>query len=590
MTQTKLSSGAVRALFFAVFLCVNSLIGVSFAAAQATVQTDKADYYPGETAIVTGSGWTPGETVSLTFDESPAQHPPVVQSAVADASGDIRNEYLLDDTDLGVTYTLTAVGETSGLTAVATFTDSPKVGSVEVGAQTGSLCSGTGGNVTYSIKVKRGSGSGSSGNFLADLFASVLPAGTTAVFAVNPVQVPSQSDSATTTLTLTTTAGTPGGTFTFRVKASTSASDSAFTTATLQVNAGPAITCPANISVSNAPGTCAANVSFAATATGTPAPTITYSPASGSSFPVGTTTVTATATNSCSSASCTFTVTVNDTEKPVLSAHANVTATNSPGLCSAVVTFAPPTATDNCPSVGVVSSSPASGSVFPVGVTTVTNTVTDAHGNTQTSTFTVTVTDTEKPVLGAHANIAVNNDAGLCAAAVTFAPPTATDNCPGVGVVSSSPASGSVFPVGVTTVTNTVSDAHGNTQTSTFTVTVTDTEKPALSAHANISVNNDAGLCSALVSFSPPTATDNCPGVGLVSSSPASGSVFPVGTTTVTSTVTDAHGNTQTSTFTVTVNDTEKPVLSAHADIAVNNDAGLCSALVSFSPPPATDN
>jgi len=61
---------------------------------------------------------------------------------------------------------------------------------------------------------------------------------------------------------------------------------------------------------------------------------------------------------------------------------------------------------------------------------------------------------------------------------VTFTLPTATDNCPGVGAVTSSPASGSVFPVGTTAVTCTVTDAHGNTQTSTFNVVVTDTRSP----------------------------------------------------------------------------------------------------------------
>jgi hypothetical protein len=54
-----------------------------------------------------------------------------------------------------------------------------------------------------------------------------------------------------------------------------------------------------------------------------------------------------------------------------------------------------------------------------------------------------------------------------------------------------------------------------------------------------------------VVSYSAPTATDNC-GVS-VSSTPASGSVFPVGTTLVTATATDTGGNVSTCTFTVTV-------------------------------------
>jgi len=356
----------------------------------------------------------------------------------------------------------------------------------------------------------------------------------------------------------------------------------------------PVLAAHANVSANNDPGVCSAVVSFTPPTATDNCPgigTVTCSPASGSTFPVGTTTVTCTVTDAHGNTqTSTFDVTVTDTEKPVLAAHANVSASNDLGVCSAVVSFTPPTATDNCPGIGTVTCSPASGSTFPVGTTTVTCTVTDAHGNTQTSTFDVTVNDTEKPVLAAHANVTANNDPGLCAAVVSFTPPTATDNCPGIGTVTCSPGSGSTFPVGTTTVTCTVTDAHGNTQTSTFDVTVTDTEKPVLAAHANVTVSNNAGLCSAVVTFTPPTATDNCPGVGTVTCIPASGSTFPVGTTTVTCTVTDAHGNTQTSTFDVTVNDTEKPVLAAHANVAVNNNPGLCAAVVSFTPPTATDN
>src|SRR5260370_7829058 len=93
----------------------------------------------------------------------------------------------------------------------------------------------------------------------------------------------------------------------------------------------------------------------------------------------------------------------------------------------------------------------------------------------------------------------------------------------------------------------------GNTTVKTFTVTVNDTEKPALTVPADIIVSNDAGVCGAVVTFTP-TATDNCPGVTVVST-PLSGSTFTVGTTTVTVTATAAHPNATLKTFTVTAND-----------------------------------
>jgi HYR domain/Carboxypeptidase regulatory-like domain len=87
---------------------------------------------------------------------------------------------------------------------------------------------------------------------------------------------------------------------------------------------------------------------------------------------------------------CTFTITVNDTQAPVITCPANITvATANVNSPCQVVTFAP-TASDNCPGVTVVCT-PASGTCFPVGVTTVSCTATDASNNTASCSFTVSV-------------------------------------------------------------------------------------------------------------------------------------------------------------------------------------------------------
>jgi hypothetical protein len=90
---------------------------------------------------------------------------------------------------------------------------------------------------------------------------------------------------------------------------------------------------------------------------------------------------------------------------------------------------------------------------------------------------------------------------------------------------------------------------------------VNDQTPPVITCPANITVNTPVGSCTAVVNFTV-TATDNCGAVTVVSV-PASGSVFPIGTTTVTSTATDACGMTATCTFTVTVNDVQLPVITA---------------------------
>ncbi|WP_226742796.1 HYR domain-containing protein, partial [Polaribacter gangjinensis] len=80
-----------------------------------------------------------------------------------------------------------------------------------------------------------------------------------------------------------------------------------------------------------------------------------------------------------------------------------------------------------------------------------------------------------------------------------------------------------------------------------------------------------------------PTVTDNC-SVSTFVSSHQPGDFFPVGTTTVTYTATDIHGNVITSSFTVTINDTEKPVISGMpSNITQNNDLGVCGATVTWT-------
>ena len=81
-----------------------------------------------------------------------------------------------------------------------------------------------------------------------------------------------------------------------------------------------------------------------------------------------------------------------------------------------------------------------------------------------------------------------------------------------------------------------------------------------LTCPANITVSNDPGVCGAVVTYPNPTETGNCGGV--ITSDHPSGELFPIGTTTVTLTDTRLDSSTATCTFTVTVNDTEFPVVS----------------------------
>lgn len=349
----------------------------------------------------------------------------------------------------------------------------------------------------------------------------------------------------------------------------------------ITVNPLPTITCPGNITTDAEEGVCAAHVNFIATATGIPAPVITYSHAPGSLFPVGTTTVTATATNTCGTVSCTFDVIVEDHELPSINCPVNISV-NATSAAGAVVTYTAPVGTDNCPgSTTVLTAGYASGSTFPIGITTVTHTVTDASGNTAECSFTVNVTGLA-PQIVCPADITVNNDEGQCGAIVNFAA-TETVAIP-ASTITYSQNPGTFFPKGTTTVTATAVNAVG-TSTCTFTVTVNDTENPTITCNAPIEVSNDEGQCGAVVTYTV-TSSDNCPGETIVQTAGLpSGSVFPVGTTTNTFVVTDASGNTATCSFTVTVVDNDIPVINCPSNII------LCgSQPVNYNMPTASDN
>jgi hypothetical protein len=287
-------------------------------------------------------------------------------------------------------------------------------------------------------------------------------------------------------------------------------------------------------------------------------------------FPTGTTTVTYTATDASGNTATHLqlvTVTESPAVPPTITAPANVSVNTGAGatICGIVVsdvTLGTATASDNCGGVTVVRTGVPAGNLFPVGNTTVTYTATDKSGNTAQATQTVTVVDNTVPVVTPPAAKTLFTGAGATSCGVTVSnldatlgTGSATDNCPGVGAVTRSgvPA-GNVFPVGNTVVTYSATDAHGNTGSATQTVTVIDNTPPVISCPANIVIEPSCPT-GAIATYATPTATDNCAvqSVTRNAGSLASGSVFPIGTSTVTHTATDIYGNQSSCSFTVTV-------------------------------------
>jgi sugar lactone lactonase YvrE len=249
-------------------------------------------------------------------------------------------------------------------------------------------------------------------------------------------------------------------------------------------------------------------------------------------------------------------LTVRDTTPPALTVPSSfgIDATSANG---AVVTFAA-SATDAVDGSTTVSCTPASGSLFPLGRTTVNCSSADAHGNTAHASFRVTVRDT-KPVLTIPSAL-TTEAAGPGGTVVTFAA-SAMDAVDGPTAVSCAPASGSLFPLGRTVVICSSTDSQGNTAQDRFSITVRDTTPPVLTVPSPLTIEA-ASASGAIVTFAA-SATDVVDGSTLVDCAPASGSLFTLGTTNVTCSSADAHGNTARERFGITVPDTTPPTIGS---------------------------
>ncbi len=176
----------------------------------------------------------------------------------------------------------------------------------------------------------------------------------------------------------------------------------------------------------------------------------------------------------------TRTVTVEDSTGPSLSnVPADITA-EATSAAGAAVSYSSPTASDDVDPTPSVSCSPASGSTFALGSTSVTCVTTDASGNSSDASFTVTIQDTTPPTLETLAGIRAEATS-TSGAAGSYPLPTASDVVDPAPSVSCSPASGSIFPIGSTPVTCVATDASGNSSDTGFMVTIvegTSTQPP----------------------------------------------------------------------------------------------------------------
>ena len=189
------------------------------------------------------------------------------------------------------------------------------------------------------------------------------------------------------------------------------------------------------------------------------------------------------------------------------------------------------------------------GVALPSGSHTITLTVTDTGGGSDADDVVINIVDTTPPVINI---VGANPMTVECHTSFSDPGATATDGCAGSVPVTPS-GSVNVNVPGTYNITYSATDGT-NPTTAIRTVHVVDTTAPVITCPADIvaTLPPNSMATSMAVSYPAVTATDSCASSVTVNSSPASGSVFPVGTTTVNATASDGT-NTAACSFTVSV-------------------------------------
>jgi len=222
-----------------------------------------------------------------------------------------------------------------------------------------------------------------------------------------------------------------------------------------------------------------------------------------------------------------------DNINPVISGMPTDFTVFTSSSCDAPANWVSPTATDNC-TLASLTSNWTSGQTFPLGISKVIYTATDLSGNTTVASFHITVRDTSKPVFVSFPS---NMIVGICHDTVTYQTPIATDNCAVTVALQSSFVSGSIFPVGTTTVSFTATDSSGNVRSYSFNVTVNPAPVATLTIHPDT-------VC---MHYGPSTLTGGLPTGGTYSGAGVKTNMFTAdsaggGTHLITYTYTDADG------------------------------------------------
>ncbi|MFH6957211.1 hypothetical protein ACHRV1_07370, partial [Flavobacterium aquidurense] len=285
---------------------------------------------------------------------------------------------------------------------------------------------------------------------------------------------------------------------------------------------------------------------------------------------IGANTVTLTVTDvNGNSDSKTATVTVEDKIKPIVNTQNITVQLDALGKATITATEIDNGSTDNC-GIATITLDKTDFDCSNSGANTVTLTVTDVNGNSDSKTATVTVEDKVKPIVVTQ-NITIQLDAsGNAVITEAEIDSGSTDNC-GIDEITLDKKDFDCTNVGDNIVTLTVTDVNGNSASKIATVTVEDKIKP-IAITQNITVQLDAlGKATITATEIDNGSTDNC-AIATITLDKTDFDCSNIGANTVTLTVADVNGNSDSKTATVTVEDKIKPIAITQ-NITVQLDA-----------------
>ncbi|MEZ4909843.1 MAG: HYR domain-containing protein [Saprospiraceae bacterium] len=291
-----------------------------------------------------------------------------------------------------------------------------------------------------------------------------------------------------------------------------------------------------------------------------------------------------TATDGCGNASTnTATFTITDNTAPTIAAPANLMITCGQDNGAAIVDWLDNyTVTEACQTYTVTNNYTGVIPNLCGGSQTITWTVTDDCGATGTSSAMIIASNDATPPVFSNcpSDIVVNVDVDLCTSNVVYSTPVATDcNGPVTVVRTAGIASGSTFPLGVTTITFTATDRCNNTSTCSFDITVVDSDVPTINCP-----DNDVAVCAngscvwRSTAALNPIGVENCPGsnisyvitgetTGMGSGNVPPNTSFALGTSVVTYTIMADNGQTSSCSFNVVVSDCTVPVITCPSNL-----------------------